>query len=71
MSDMPGTAGRTVITDIEIPFGRLILIMVKLVLAAIPALIIVWIIFFAIGLALSAVFGVSFMHMWSGPVRAI
>jgi hypothetical protein len=71
MSDTPRDAGRTVITDIRIPFGRLVAIMVKLVLASIPALIIVWLIVFAIGIALTGIFGVSFMHMWAGPIQAI
>ena len=71
MSATLGSSDRTVITDIDIPFGRLVLIMIKFVLAAIPALIVVWLIVFAIGIALTAVFGISFMHMWAGPVRAI
>jgi hypothetical protein len=71
MSAIPGSTDRLVMTDIDIPFGRLIFIMVKFVLAAIPALLIVWMIFFAIGIALTAIFGVSFMHLWTGPERAI
>ncbi len=71
MSATPGSPDRTVITDIDIPFGRLVLIMIKCVLAAIPALIAVWLIFFLIGLALSLIFGVSFLHLWSGQVHTI
>jgi hypothetical protein len=71
MSAIPGSTDRLVMTDIDIPFGRLIFIMVKFVLAAIPALLIVWMIFFAIRIALTAIFWVSFMHLWTGPERAI
>jgi hypothetical protein len=65
MSDMPGPAGtaRTVVTDIDIPFGRLIAIFIKLGLAAIPAAIVVSIIVTLIGFALSAIFGTGFMAM--------
>ena len=65
MSDTPRDAGRTVITDIRIPFGRLVAIMVKLVLASIPALIIVWLIVFAIGIALTGIFAEEF-HFHAG-----
>lgn len=65
MSDMPGPAGtaRTVVTDIDIPFSRLIVIFIKLGLAAIPAAIVVSIIVTLIGFALSAIFGTGFMAM--------
>jgi hypothetical protein len=62
-----GTANqRTVLTDIEIPFGRLIVIFIKFGLASIPAAIVLMIIFMVIGLILTAIFGVGFMTMW-GP----
>ena len=67
MTDMQPTAGnqRTVLTDIDIPFGRLIAIMIKLALAAIPAAIVVWVIIFAIAMIVSGVFGIGFTRMWS------
>ena len=67
MTDMQPTAGnqRTVLTDIDIPFGRLIAIMIKFALAAIPAAIVVWVIIFAIAMIVSGVFGIGFMRMWS------
>ncbi|WP_181707352.1 hypothetical protein [Chthonobacter rhizosphaerae] len=37
---MPETPTRIVITDVDIPFGRLILILLKIALASIPAAII-------------------------------
>jgi hypothetical protein len=60
---------RTVVTDIDIPFGRLIMIFIKFGLAAIPAAIIISIVVSLIAFALSAVFGVGFMAM--GPGHSI
>ncbi len=48
---------RTTVTDIDIPFGRLVIIFVKFALAVIPAAIIVWIIMAAIMLTLGSIFG--------------
>lgn len=63
MSDpVPSTdKQRTVVTDVQIPFGRLIVIFVKFGLAAIPAAIIVSIILTLIGFLLSLVFGEGFV----------
>lgn len=47
----------TVITDINIPFGRLVVIMLKMMLAAIPAILIFYIMAFVFALILMAVFG--------------
>jgi hypothetical protein len=52
---------RTVVTDIDISFGRLIIIFVKFGLAAIPAAIIVSIVVTLIGFLLSLVFGPGFV----------
>ena len=60
---------RTVVTDIDITFGRLIMIFIKFGLAAIPAAIIVSIVVSLVGFALSAIFGTGFMTM--GPGRSI
>ena len=60
---------QTVVTDIDIPFGRLIMIFIKFGLAAIPAAIIVSIVVSLVAFALSAIFGVGFMTM--GPGRSV
>ncbi|HEY7687394.1 MAG TPA: hypothetical protein VH835_01815 [Dongiaceae bacterium] len=64
MSDMQTTSGmqRTVLTDIDIPFGRLVAIFIKFGLAAIPAAIIVAIIWAVIFGILTAIFGAG---LWS------
>jgi hypothetical protein len=66
MSDttQPTMKPRTTITDIDIPFGRLIVIFIKFGLAAIPAAIVVSIIVTLIGVVLSAIFGTGFMAFW-------
>jgi hypothetical protein len=70
MSDTQQSAGpqRTRVTDIDIPFGRLIVIFIKFGLAAIPATIVVSIVFMLIVTALSMIFGTGFMTFMShGP----
>jgi len=53
-----------VVTDIDIPFGRLVAIFIKWTLAAIPAMIIVWLILAVITAFLGAIFGMGWlMHM--------
>jgi hypothetical protein len=47
----------TTITDIDIPFGRLVVMMLKLMLASIPALLCFYAIIGAIALVLTLVFG--------------
>jgi len=68
MSDMQHSSGlqRTTLTDIDIPFGRLIVIFIKFGLAAIPAAIVLSIIFMLIGIVLAAIFGPGFFNMM-GP----
>ena len=63
MSDAAQPSGRqrTIVTDIDIPFGRLIIIFIKFGLAAIPAAIVVSIIVTLIGFLLSAIFGTGFV----------
>lgn len=51
------------ISDIDIPFGRLVMILVKIAIASIPAAIIVWIIIAVALLILTAIFGQGFMNM--------
>jgi hypothetical protein len=54
---LPPNVQQTVITDIQIPFGRLVVLIIKYLFAAIPALIIFWIFMLIVGLILSAIFG--------------
>ncbi len=49
--------GKVVISDIDIPFGRLIIIMLKTMLASIPAVIVMYAIMFAIIMVIALVFG--------------
>ena len=60
---MNGTDNRTTITDIDIPFGRLVMIFVKVALASIPAMILIYLILGAIALGISLLFG------WSGMMN--
>jgi hypothetical protein len=53
-----------VVIDLDIPFGRLVAIFIKWTLAAIPAMIIVWLILAVITAFLGAIFGMGWlMHM--------
>ena len=52
---------RVTITDIDIPFGRLVAIFIKWALAAIPATIIVTLILMAVMGILGAIFGLGWM----------
>lgn len=47
----------TVLTDIDIPFGRLVIIILKTMLASIPAVFIFYAIFFGLALMVITVFG--------------
>jgi fatty acid desaturase len=60
MSTQPTVQQRTIVTDIEIPFGRMVVFLIKLGLAAIPALIILWL----ITALLMATFGMLFGFGW-------
>jgi hypothetical protein len=55
MADEPRT--RVTLTDIDVPFGRLVFFFVKAALAAIPAALIVMVILMFVGFLLSAIFG--------------
>jgi hypothetical protein len=55
MNEAPSTP--TTITDIDIPFGRLVAVMLKVMLASIPAVIILYAIMFAFALILMGVLG--------------
>jgi len=47
----------TTVTDIDIPFSRLVVIILKFMLASIPALIVFYAILFAVVLGFAMVFG--------------
>lgn len=49
----------TVITDIQIPFGRMVTIILKWMLASIPAIILMYLVMFAIMVVFALVFGVG------------
>ncbi len=51
---------RIVISDIDVPFTRLVAFFVKATLAAIPAALIVWVILAVMWFVLSMLFGASF-----------
>ena len=51
------TTTTTIITDIDIPFGRLVGIMLKFMLASIPAVLTMYAIMGAIALVFVAIFG--------------
>jgi hypothetical protein len=58
---MNGSDPRTVITDIDIPFGRLVAFFIKAGLASIPAVIVIWLVMALVMLAFGAIFGLP-MH---------
>ena len=66
MSDLQPPSQRYVLSDIDIPFFRLIVIFVKWSLAAIPAAIILSLILTLVFGLLGASIGPGFMHM-RGP----
>jgi hypothetical protein len=56
-----GPVERTVITDINIPFWRLVAIIIKWTFAAIPAAIIVWLIIMIVAGVIGSIFGLGWM----------
>ena len=55
-----------VVTDIKMPFWSMVVLMVKWAIAAIPALIIFFVIATAAGAAFSAIFGTGWYWQWGG-----
>ncbi len=53
----PATSTPTTITDIDIPFGRMVMIMLKLMFASIPAVILFYAFIFAIAMVIALLFG--------------
>lgn len=60
---LPPTVQYTVITDVQIPFSRLVVLILKYFLAAIPAFICLWMCFAVIGLVLSLFMGGLFQGL--------
>jgi hypothetical protein len=48
--ELPMNENKVTLTDIDIPFGRMISIMLKLMLAAIPAILLLYAVIFGIAL---------------------
>lgn len=61
---MNDSQNRVVLTDIDVPFGRLVAFFVKAAFAAIPAAIIVWVTLVGLSVLLGLVFG--FGPFWHG-----
>ena len=53
----PAAPHRVAIADVDIPFWRMVAIIIKWAFASIPALIIISIIFALVSIAISAIFG--------------
>ena len=63
----PSPAERVVLVDVRVPFFRLVLFLVKLSLAAIPAAIILGAILMVVSAAIAAFFGggdLDFLRRW-------
>ena len=52
----PAGDGRVVITGVQIPFGDLVMLIIKVVLASIPAYIILFVIFMILGVIFGGMF---------------
>jgi hypothetical protein len=57
---------RVIVTDVDMPFGSMVVFIIKWTLASIPALIILWLIFVVIIALLALVFGGIFHGMGHG-----
>jgi hypothetical protein len=56
---------RTIVTDVDIPFGRLVMIILKFMLASIPAVLLLYLITFLIIMVFAVVLG-GFGALMSG-----
>jgi hypothetical protein len=63
---MSEPANRITITDIDIPFGRLVAFFVKAALASIPAAIVVWLVLMLLWGAMALIFGGGRWMMMGG-----
>jgi hypothetical protein len=57
---------RVIVTDVDMPFGSMVVFIIKWTLASIPALIILWLIFVVIFILLALDFGSVFHGMGHG-----
>jgi hypothetical protein len=48
---------RVVVTDLRMPFGSMVVFLIKLALASIPAMLILWVIMMLLGMVFLALFG--------------
>jgi hypothetical protein len=62
---MPEDYGKVVVTDVKIPLRSMVVLMIKLAVAATPALVILILFAFITFGAISALMGSWFMRMWS------
>lgn len=56
-----------VITDIKMPFWSMVTLLVEWTVAAIPAVIILYVVAAVLSMALHAIFGSGLQHWWMGP----
>lgn len=59
MTDNTGQNRNIVVTDIKMPFGSMVVFLVKLALASIPALLIIYVVMAVFVLILMLLFGVA------------
>ena len=62
---MPGEKPEVVVTDLKIPFWSMVVLMVKWAIAAIPAVIVLFLIFAALGAVKELLFGAGW-QWWGG-----
>jgi hypothetical protein len=60
------TRQRVIVTDVDMPFGSMVVFIIKWTIASIPALILLWLIFIAVFVVLGLIFGSVFHGMSHG-----
>lgn len=55
-----------VLTDVRMPFWRMVIVLFKLALAAIPAAVLVWLVLLAFGLLAALIPGLAFLAASAG-----
>lgn len=56
----PAGDGRVVITGVDIPFGEMVMLIIKVMLASIPAYLIMLVFFFMLATIFGGIFGAMF-----------
>jgi hypothetical protein len=64
---MPAERHDVVVTDIKVHFWSMVILLVKWAIAAIPAVIILYIVAMVVSFALNALFGTGW-HWWSSKI---